>query len=105
MKKYKVTLTEEERKDLEHLISRGKGAARKLLHARILLKADETVGWTDEAISEALEVVCRLRAVRDGLLKKVGSGVGAKSTEPSLSTAVGWRARGPSGGVSMQSAA
>jgi transposase len=56
MKKYKVTLTEEERKSLEHLISRGKGAARKLLHARILLKADEPVGWTDEAISAALEV-------------------------------------------------
>ena len=56
MKKYKVTLTEEERKTLESLISRGKGAARKLLHARILLKADEAVGWTDEAISEALEV-------------------------------------------------
>jgi transposase len=26
------------------------------LHARILLKADETVGWSDERISEALEV-------------------------------------------------
>jgi transposase len=56
MKKYRVTLTEEERNTLERLISRGKGAARKLLHARILLKADEAVGWTDEAISEALEV-------------------------------------------------
>ena len=56
MKKYRVTLTEEERKSLEQVISRGKGAARKLLHARILLKADETVGWSDERISEALEV-------------------------------------------------
>jgi transposase len=56
MKKYRVTLTEEERKSLEQLISRGKGAARKLLHARILLKADETVGWSDEKISEALDV-------------------------------------------------
>jgi transposase len=56
MKTYRVTLTEEERKSLEQLISRGKGAARKLLHARILLKADETVGWGDEKISEALEV-------------------------------------------------
>jgi transposase len=56
MKKYRVTLTAEERKDLEHLISRGKGAARKLLHARILLKADEAVGWDDERISEALDV-------------------------------------------------
>ncbi len=42
MKKYKVTLTEEERAELGHLIGRGKGAARKLLHARILLKAGGT---------------------------------------------------------------
>jgi len=56
MKKYRVTLTEEERRNLEQVISRGQGAARKLLHARILLKADETVGWSDERISEALEV-------------------------------------------------
>jgi transposase len=73
MKKYKVTLTEEERQDLEQLISRGKGVARKLLHARILLKADETVGWSDERISEALEVSLstigrvRERFVEEGL--------------------------------------
>lgn len=73
MKKYRVTLTEEERLTLEQLISRGKGAARKLLHARILLKADETVGWSDEKISEALEVSLstigrvRERVVEDGL--------------------------------------
>jgi transposase len=56
MKKYRVTLTEEEREQLEQLIRRGKGAARKLLHARILLKADERVGWSDDRISDALEV-------------------------------------------------
>lgn len=59
MKKYRVTLTEEERQELNQLISKGKGAARKLLHARILLKADEGEGhtaWQDEAISTALEV-------------------------------------------------
>jgi transposase len=58
MKKYRVTLTSEERGELSQLISRGKGAARKLLHARILLKADSSEGqeWKDEAISEALEV-------------------------------------------------
>jgi len=73
MKKYKVTLTEEERKTLDQLIRRGKGTARKLLHARILLKADEPVGWTDEAISEALEVSLstigrvRERFVEEGL--------------------------------------
>jgi transposase len=73
MKKYRVALTEEERKSLEQLISRGKGAARKLLHARILLKADESVGWSDERISEALDVSLstigrvRERFVEEGL--------------------------------------
>ena len=56
MKRYKVTLTEQEREELHQLISKGKGAARKLLHARILLKADSQIGWTDQQISEALEV-------------------------------------------------
>jgi len=36
-----VSLTGEERHELSQLISKGKGAARKQLHARILLKADE----------------------------------------------------------------
>ena len=40
MEKFKVTLTVEERKGLEHLVSVGKAAARKLTHARILLLAD-----------------------------------------------------------------
>ena len=38
MKKYRVTLTDEERQGLSDLISAGKAAARKLSHARILLK-------------------------------------------------------------------
>jgi transposase len=59
MKKYKVTLTTEERQQLQTLISRGKGAARKLTRARILLKADALFGgpaWTDERIAEAFDV-------------------------------------------------
>jgi transposase len=58
-KKYIVTLTSEERNSLLSLISLGTGSTRKLTHARILLKADqgaEGPGWTDEQISEALEV-------------------------------------------------
>ncbi len=58
-KKYIVTLTEEERRMLQEMLSRGKAAARKLMHARILLKGDAAVGgpgWNDEAIAEALEV-------------------------------------------------
>ena len=59
MKKYIVKLTEEERNELEQIISTGKDSARKILHARILLKADESEEgprWKDEQISEALEV-------------------------------------------------
>ena len=73
MKRYKVTLTEQERETLHQLISKGKGAARKLLHARILLKADSQVGWTDQQISDALEAsistIERVRAafVEEGL--------------------------------------
>lgn len=43
-KKYIVTLTDEERRTLTALISRGKAAARKLMRARILLKADQSDG-------------------------------------------------------------
>jgi transposase len=59
MKKYKVTLTAEERNSLQELIAAGKAAAKKLTHARILLKADAASGgpaWTDVRIAEALEV-------------------------------------------------
>jgi len=57
--KYKVTLTDEERTELEGLISAGRTAARKLCRARILLKADAGPGgpaWDDGRISEALQV-------------------------------------------------
>ncbi len=59
MKKYIVKLTEEEREELRKLIAQGQAPARKLAHARILLKADSGEGgsaWSDQAISEALEV-------------------------------------------------
>ena len=73
MEKFKVTLTVEERKGLEHVVSVGKAAARRLAHARILLLADEGPGGprrTDEDIIEALRVspstIARVpQAVRD----------------------------------------
>lgn len=43
-KRYRVTLTEEERQGLQKLVSVGKGAARKLVRARILLLADQAEG-------------------------------------------------------------
>ena len=59
MKKYKVTLTAEERQQLSALLASGKAAARKLAHARVLLHADAAPGgsaWTDERIAEAVAV-------------------------------------------------
>ena len=58
-KRCRVTLEAEERERLRRLISAGKGAARRLTHARILLQADEAEGgpaWADRAIAEALSV-------------------------------------------------
>jgi len=57
-KKYVVTLTAEERSLLQSLLSKGKAAAHKQLHARILLKAGVSGGGeelTDEQIAEAVD--------------------------------------------------
>jgi transposase len=76
MTKYKVTLTAEERQQLHDLVRAGKAAAKKLMHARILLKADAAEGgpaWPDERIAEAVEVSAatvgrvRRRFVEEGL--------------------------------------
>lgn len=75
-KKYRVTLTPEERLELERMVRTGKAAARKLAHARILLKADEGgggPGLSDEEVAEELEAglatVARVRQrfVEEGL--------------------------------------
>src|SRR5215831_11522289 len=58
-KHYMVTLTATERDALKRLLTAGTESARKLTHARILLKADqgpEGPGWVDDAIAEAVEV-------------------------------------------------
>jgi transposase len=58
-KKYRVTLTDDERTMLTALITAGTAPVRTVTHARILLKADQAPGgpaWTDEAIRDALDV-------------------------------------------------
>src|SRR6201993_2034133 len=58
VKKYVVRLSNEERQQLETLIRKGKGPARRLLKARILLKADVSDaggGWSDNKIIAALD--------------------------------------------------
>lgn len=51
--KYVVDLSADERSELLQLIGRGKPAARKVVRARILLKADE--GFADAQIVAALD--------------------------------------------------
>jgi transposase len=75
-KRYRVTLTPTEREDLERLISSGTAAARKLAHARILLKADTPPGEHGAfdadiaaavAVSEHTVERVRQRFVEEGL--------------------------------------
>lgn len=59
MKKYIVKLSQTQRQQLEELLSKGEAAARKLMHTRVLLKADQGEQgprWSDEQIREAIEV-------------------------------------------------
>jgi hypothetical protein len=58
-KHYPVILTAPERDQLKRLLAAGTESARKLTHARILLKADQGPdgpGWVDQAIADAVEV-------------------------------------------------
>ncbi len=75
-KKYVVSLTTDQRTYLQQLIATGTAPARKLTHARILLKTDlgpDGPGLVDQAIADAVEVsqstVSRVRkqCVEEGL--------------------------------------
>ena len=52
--KYGVRLTPKQRDQLQHLVRAGKGSARGIIRARILLKTDE--GWSAPQVAEALDV-------------------------------------------------
>jgi hypothetical protein len=71
-KKYRVTLTEDERTYLHDLISAGTAPARTLTHARILLKADQSPSgpaWPDDVIADALDVsMATIGRVRERLV-------------------------------------
>ncbi len=58
-KRYPVVLTDAEREHLHRLVAAGTAPARKLMHARLLLKADQGPDgpvWVDARIAEAVEV-------------------------------------------------
>ncbi len=70
VKKYRVTLRSEERDELEPMVSKGRAAARKLTHARILLQTDELSGGPAQQDGP----------VAEGLVAK-GLGVDVKTIE------------------------
>ncbi len=65
---YRIGLSQEEREGLLDIVKKGKANRIRLLHARILLKADESAkggGWKDQEIAEALEIGrCTVERVR-----------------------------------------
>jgi transposase len=74
VKRYRVTLEDRGREDLEKLVSSGKGAARKLAHARVLLLADQSEGgpgWKDADIAQAVSVsVATVERVRQRFVEQ-----------------------------------
>jgi transposase len=78
-KKYIIRLTDEERTQLQDIVSKGKAAAYRIKHANVLLKADANDSqWSDEHIAEALSTTAntvrniRQRFVEHGLESALG---------------------------------
>ena len=74
VKRYLVRLSAEEREQLQALIGKGKSPAKRLLKARILLKADVSEageGWSDGRIIKALDTsVSMVYRVRKQLVEE-----------------------------------
>lgn len=92
-KKYVVRLTEEERGALSRMLAAGKSAARKLAHARVLLKADASPNgpaFTDQQIVNACEISARVvesirqRFVEQGFDAALERKKQARPSRPSL---------------------
>jgi len=74
IKKYIVRLNDSERKELTQMVTRGKVAAYKRLHAQVLLKADisdKGPRWTDQKIADAFDITVRsIERIRKRLVEK-----------------------------------
>ena len=80
-RKYRVQLSTEERQELKALVSRGRAAAYRQTHARILLLSDEAQGdgaMKDEEIARSLQIGSatvervRRRCVEEGVEAALG---------------------------------
>ena len=74
-KRYRVTLTEAERRDLQAMVSKGKAAARKLVRARILLLADQADGGPAKADVEIVDALGCARELSSACVKNLSKKV------------------------------
>jgi hypothetical protein len=69
-KRYRVTLTEQERDELQRMVSTGKSAAKKLTRARLLLLADQAEGGPAKSDPEIVEALGCGRATVERVRKQ-----------------------------------
>lgn len=69
-KRYLVTLTNDERSELQAIVSRGKAAARKIMRARLLLLADESEGGPAKSDPEIVDALGCGRATVERVRKQ-----------------------------------
>ena len=81
-KKYIVDLADEERNRLRELVRSGKHSARRMRCGHVLLKAH--AGWTDQKISEALDIGIRtVQRIRQRFVQEgMEVALGARSRKP-----------------------
>jgi hypothetical protein len=94
-KKYIVSLSLEERKELERITRKGKAPAYRINHAQILLKADINQaggGWTDAVISHALDISVTTYRTNPTTIRgaEFRASPGTQRATPSQSPTTGW---------------
>jgi len=70
MIKYRVTLTEEERRELKRIISKGKHKSQKVMNALILLNCDEGDFQTKRSTNEQVAGVLKISMKKIDRVKK-----------------------------------
>lgn len=102
-KVYMVRLEQEERVQLQALIRKGKAAAYRLMHARVLRKADQGASWrrvTDQAVAAAVDVGPATVARDSPAVRRRRAGGGVVSRAPGTAVSPApprWEGRGPAG--------
>jgi transposase len=87
-KRYRVTLTDEERAELSSMVSKGKSNARKLVRARILMLTDQAAGGSARSDPEIVEALGCGRATVERVRRSFVEEGLEETLEPSPSTRI-----------------